>query len=214
MAIAVGTQVHGLRGDFKRTLEGSDEAIRLGTASGFPLWNAIGKIVGGWARAQMGETDGACDRIREGLAELNAMEFRQFSSRFRILLCETQALANAVEDALATVEEALESDPDELLYRPSALRLRGELKLKRTPGGRMGFQLAERDFREAIKLAQEMGAKSLELRAVTGLARLLSDTGRRDEGRATLGEIYNWFTEGFDTLDLKDAKALLDELVA
>jgi len=75
-------------------------------------------------------------------------------------------------------------------------------------------QLAEADFREAIALAQKMSAKAWELRAATSLARLLRDTGRRDEARAILSEIYNWFTEGFDTADLKDAKALLDQLSA
>jgi len=74
--------------------------------------------------------------------------------------------------------------------------------------------LAEADFREAIALAQKMSAKAWELRATMSLARLLRDTNRHDEARAMLGDIYNWFTEVFDTADLKDAKALLDELSA
>jgi predicted ATPase len=73
---------------------------------------------------------------------------------------------------------------------------------------------AEADFREAIALAQKMQAKSWELRATTSLSRLLASQGKRDEARAMLADIYNWFTEGFDTADLKDAKALLDELSA
>jgi predicted ATPase len=72
--------------------------------------------------------------------------------------------------------------------------------------------LAEADFPEAIALAQKMSAKAWELRATTSLARLLRDTGRRDKARTTVAEIYGWFTEGFDTADLKDAKVLLDEL--
>jgi predicted ATPase len=72
--------------------------------------------------------------------------------------------------------------------------------------------LAEADFREAIALAQNMGAKAWELRATMSLARLLASKGRRDEARATLAEIYNWFTEGFNTADLKEAQALLEEL--
>ena len=67
-------------------------------------------------------------------------------------------------------------------------------------------------FRNAIDIAQRQSAKSWELRATVSLARLLRDTNRRDEARTMLAEIYNWFTEGFDTADLKDAKALLDEL--
>jgi len=74
------------------------------------------------------------------------------------------------------------------------------------------LEQAEAGFREAIDLARSMGARAWELRATMSLARLLRDTDRREEARTTLGEIYNWFTEGFDTADLKNAKALLDEL--
>jgi len=96
---------------------------------------------------------------------------------------------------------------DELLNRPETLRLRGQLRLK------LGqLEQAEAGFREAIDLARSMGARAWELRATMSLARLLRDTDRREEARTTLGEIYNWFTEGFDTADLKNAKALLDEL--
>jgi Flp pilus assembly protein TadD len=86
------------------------------------------------------------------------------------------------------------------------LRIRGELRL--TQGQ---TELAEADFREAIALAQSMSAKSWELLAAS-LGRLLRDTGLRNEARTMLAEIYNWFTEGFDTADLKDTQALLDEL--
>ena len=72
--------------------------------------------------------------------------------------------------------------------------------------------MAEIDFRESLVLARSMNAKSWELRSAISLAGLLRDAGRRDEARAMLAEIYSWFTEGFDTADLKDAKALLDEL--
>jgi predicted ATPase len=71
---------------------------------------------------------------------------------------------------------------------------------------------AENSFRTSIEIARRQGAKSPELQATTSLARLLAKQGRRDEGRAMLSEIYGWFTEGFDTADLKDAKALLDQL--
>jgi predicted ATPase len=72
--------------------------------------------------------------------------------------------------------------------------------------------LAAADFQEAIALARRMGAKSFELRATMSLAQMLDRQGRRDEARTMLANIYNWFTEGFDTADLKDAKVLLDEL--
>ena len=90
---------------------------------------------------------------------------------------------------------------------PKRSRLRGQLRLKTGQP-----ELAEADFRGAIALAQKMSAKAWELRASMSLARLLRDSGRCDEARTMLAEIYGWFTEGFDTADLKDAKALLDEL--
>src|SRR5205823_5471642 len=128
-------------------------------------------------------------------------------SRVTAGLTEAQEREGAIVDALATVEQALQVNPDELVYRPETLRLRGELRLKQAQ-----TELGQADFREAIVLAQKMGAKAWELRATMSLARLLAKRGRRDEARAMLAEIYNWFTEGFDTRDLKDAKALLDEL--
>ena len=122
-------------------------------------------------------------------------------------LAAAQERDGAIVDALETVEQALQANPDELVHRPEILRLRGELRLKQGD-----TELAEAGFREAIALARKMGAKAWELRATTSLARLLAKQGRRDEARAMLAEIYGWFTEGFDTADLKDAKALLDEL--
>ena len=89
--------------------------------------------------------------------------------------------------------------------------VKGELLLAQNPSD---VAEAERCFRTAIEIARRQSARSAELRATTSLARLLDEQGRRDEARTMLAEIYNWFTEGFDTADLKDAKALLDELGA
>ena len=122
-------------------------------------------------------------------------------------LGEAQTLGGKFADALITIEEALQANPEELINRPNALTCRGELRLK------LGqTESAEADFRDAIALAQRMQANAWELRATISLARLLAKQGRRDEAQAMLADIYGWFTEGFDTADLKDAKALLDEM--
>jgi Flp pilus assembly protein TadD len=122
-------------------------------------------------------------------------------------LAEAQALDGKIDDALVTIEQALRANPEELVFRPNILTCRGELRFQ------IGqIESAEADFREAIALAQEMQAKAWELRATMSLARMLDRQGRRDEARTMLAAIYNWFTEGFDTPDLLDAKALLDEL--
>jgi class 3 adenylate cyclase/tetratricopeptide (TPR) repeat protein len=214
IAVGIGTQVYGLRGDFKRTLEAAQEAVQLGETLGFPLWTAIGKIVGAWARARMGEVNDAPDQIQEGLAALKNIGFHELLSRFLTLLCEVQALAGLVDAAFLTAEQALEANPDELLYRPYTLRLRGELNSKLCSAEGSRLTLPEQDFREGIRIARLMSGKSEELRASISLAKLLRDMDRGAEARAMLGEIYNWFTEGFDTADLKEAKALLDELAS
>jgi tetratricopeptide (TPR) repeat protein len=214
VAFAVSTRSYhyGLRGDFKLSLEDGEETLRLGAASGTPLISAVGKIRIAEARGHMGEAGDAADRIREVLAEFDALKFYLARRAFLCELCEVQALAGAIEEALVTVEQALQNYPDELLYLPETLRLRGELRLRSGSGGARHYESAERDFRQAIELARGMRAKSIELRATMSLARLIASQGRRDEARMMLADIYNWFTEGFDTADLKDAKALLDQL--
>ena len=122
-------------------------------------------------------------------------------------LAEAQAGAGAVSDALATVEQALQTNPNELVFQPYLLTVRGSLRHAQGQTER-----AAGDFHEAIALAQQMGAKMLELRATMSLARLLAQQGQREESRTMLVKIYGWFTEGFDTADLREAKALLEEL--
>jgi predicted ATPase len=118
--------------------------------------------------------------------------------------------ARRTDEGLAIIGEALARSVASGLRRNEAElhRLKGELLLRT----RAPVHEAQDWFRRAIATAQRQQAKSLELRATTSLARLLRETGHRDEARTMLAEIYNWFTEGFDTADLKDAKALLDEL--
>jgi tetratricopeptide (TPR) repeat protein len=122
-------------------------------------------------------------------------------------LAESCEYSGAITDAFEAIEGALRQNPDELIFRPYILQLRGEMRLKEKQIDR-----AETDLRESIALAQRMGAKAFELRSTMSLAQLLRDTRRRDEASTILAQIYNWFTEGFDTADLKEAKALLDEL--
>ena len=110
------------------------------------------------------------------------------------------------------MERALQAPPEGLLWRPELLRLRGEIRLQRDRASKTLFEMAEQDFCAAIDAARGMTAKSDELRATISLARLLRHTNRHDEACAMLTEVYGWFTEGFDTADLRDARKLLDEL--
>jgi class 3 adenylate cyclase/tetratricopeptide (TPR) repeat protein len=161
----------------------------------------------GWARAQLGRAGEGVALIRQGVAGFAEIGIRLGMTLHLMSLARAQALDGMIDDALVTIEEALQANPQELAYRPDALTCRGELRL--TVGQ---TELAEADFRAAIALAQKMQAKAWELRATMSLARLLAQQGKRDEARAMLADIYGWFTEGFDTADLKDARALLEQL--
>jgi predicted ATPase len=163
----------------------------------------------GLARAELGHTADGVALLRQALADVTEKGSRWEITKLLTYLAEAQALDGAVADALRTIDDALQANPQELVFRPETLRVRGELRLRQGDRG-----LAEADFREAILLAKKLGAKAWELRATVSLARLLAKQGKRNEARAMLAEIYGWFTEGFDTADLKDAKALLDELGA
>jgi hypothetical protein len=118
-------------------------------------------------------------------------------------------LVPKVHDALATIEQALQVNPAELSWRPEVIRIRGELwfRLRQT-------EAAEADFRDAIALAQKTGAKAWEMRAAMSLARLFKARRDSDKAREVLTALYASFNEGFDTADLKDARALLGELDA
>jgi tetratricopeptide (TPR) repeat protein len=193
--------------EYEQAEELSTRALKLSEKHQFPQFAAYSRCILGHARAQLGRASEGIGLIHEGIAGLLKAGSGVGISRFRAFLAVAQSLDGEVADALATVEQALQTNPDELVYRPEILRIRGELRLKIGQS-----ELAETDFREAIALAQSMSAKAWELRATMSLARLLDKQGNRDEARTILAEIYNWFTEGFDTADLKDARALLEEL--
>ncbi len=160
----------------------------------------------GWAMAQQGNADEGIALIRSGLDSYVTLGFRLDTFTLR-LLSEAQACAGQLEEALDTIQAATAAIGTMQITLPSLFWWRGELHLRCGDAN-----LADHDFREAVFAARRIGSKTYELRAATSLARLLDKQGKRGEAHATLAEIYNWFTEGFDTADLKDAKSLLDEL--
>jgi predicted ATPase len=185
----------------------ASQALAISEEHRFPIPGNQARSMLGWARAQLGRAGEGVALIRQGLAGLAEVGNRRDITHILTSLAEAQDLDDKIDDALSTIGEALQANPEELYFRPETLRIRGNLRLK------LGqTELAEADFREAIALAQKMSAEAWELRATMSLARLLASQDRRDEARTMLGEIYNWFTEGFDTRDLIEAKALLGEL--
>jgi len=147
----------------------------------------------------------------EGLDALRAARAELLRPYFLCLLAEVCMAAGRFDESLIALMEALTAanEHEVRFYEPETYRLKGELLSRQDQSNTNEVQ---RWFELAIETARKQSAKSLELRATTSLARLLASQGRRDEARAMLADIYNWFTEGFDTADLKDAKALLDEL--
>jgi len=184
-------------------------ALEISEKDNFPLFTSLSRCFLALARAQLGRATEGVALLRQGISGMLAVGARLGITVRTPDLAEAQEREGAIVDALATVDEALKVNPGELVHQPEILRLRGEMRLKQGQ-----TELAETGFREAVSVARSMGAKAWELRATMSLARLLREIGRGDEARSMLAEIYGRFTEGFDTADLKDAKALLDELGA
>ena len=193
--------------------EAAERLIAIGTDYGIADWLDWGNCLHGWAVAAQGHPEEGITQLREGLAPLQARGNETWRPYFRCLLAEAYMEANRLDDALGGLREAqATADKNEdREHKAEIHRLKGELLLRQDD-----YNTAEAQscFERAIEIARKQSAKSWELRATTSLARLLAKQGNRDEARTMLAEIYNWFTEGFDTADLKDAKALLEELQA
>jgi len=189
-----------------------NDGVAVASEHGFPLYAGAGRILQGWASAQRGEATTGIARIRDGLATFEATGARVFTPLFLTLQAEALALAGKIEEGLATLDDALAQAAvsGEHGWNAEIHRLRGELAA-RLP--HPDPAKAEDSFRTALAIAREQGTRGYELRAATSLARLWAEQGRRDEARDLLAPLYGWFTEGFDTADLKDAKTLLAELV-
>ncbi|MFQ5972389.1 MAG: AAA family ATPase [Alphaproteobacteria bacterium] len=187
------------------------EAISLCTEHGNPNYAAIANMLSGWAMAVEGEAKAGIGQIERGLADFKALGFNRRLPFYLALLADVLARAGKVDEGLDTVSKALElvERTGEHSWEAEIHRMRGELLLRASSGGGAG---AEACFERALAIAREQGTRSLELRAATSLARLWQTGARRDTARDLLAPVYNWFTEGFGTRDLKDAKALLDEL--
>ncbi len=196
-------------GEHKEAEPLAARALELSEKNQFPPEAAYSRVVLGQARALLGRTSEGIALIRRGIASELEVGARVSIPFDTTSLAMAQMLDGKIVEALETVEQALQANPDQLYSRPEAIRVRGELRLRQDQ-----IELAGADFYDAIEIARKIGAKAWELRAATSLARLLVKQDRRDEARTMLDEIYGWFTEGLDTADLKDAKALLDELDA
>jgi DNA-binding winged helix-turn-helix (wHTH) protein/tetratricopeptide (TPR) repeat protein len=195
--------------DAVRTREQAEAAIAIGSEHGIRSGEltAIGRR--GWSLVLEGRANEGLDDIRRALE--GREKFGTSDPSVIAMLVEAHLEMKQPAAGLQALEEAfcLVEPTGQRMYEPELYRLKGELLLLQ---GRSNAAQAEQSFRTAIEIARAQSAKSWELRATTSLARLLAKHHKRKEARAMLAEIYDWFTEGFDTADLKDAKVLLNEL--
>ena len=216
IALHFSSILHMFCGDGEGALKFADENVRLATDHGFQLLLPSAICFRGGALVELGQVEAGIAQLGEGLAALDALGAGA---------CQTMRLGwqaagygrlGRVEEGLEVVAEALAASArtGECFFEAELYRLRGDLLLKRDAQAAESKVEGEAEvsFRQALEIARRQQAKSWELRAATSLSRLLASQHRRDESHALLAEIYNWFTEGFDTADLKEAKALLDEL--
>jgi predicted ATPase len=215
LALAGSSHVDDLRGETIAASKFADAMFHLAHEQGFRGFLALATALRGMALVAGGHAEEGIGQLREGL-DHSAGAFEDMRTRFLASLAEGYGLAGRVDEGLAVLAEAmaLVESTGVCFYEAELNRIKGELTLKRPQAGSNSEvqEEAESFFRQAIEVARRQSAKSWELRETMSLARLLAKQGRRDEARAMLAEIYGWFTEGFDTADLKDAKALLDEL--
>jgi predicted ATPase len=210
-ALPFASIVYQLLGDAAALREVTASMIALSTEHGFSQWLAFGRIFDGWIQAEQGRDEVGIAQLRREIGEYRAMGNHLWVPCFLSLLVSAYLKYGAVGEALAAVGDALTTGDatGSRLWDAEFHRLEGELLLARDPAA--GPE-AERAFRQAIDLAREHHTKSWELRAATSLSRLWLRQGKRPEAARQLAEIYGWFTEGFDTADLREARMLLDDL--
>jgi predicted ATPase len=210
-ALYFAATVSYLRRDALKTYEFAGAAVRLCNEGGFPFWLGLCKSLSGWAHVVLEGSPTGIEQIRRGLSEYMALGARLERPLCLMLLADAHLRSDQIEEGIEAVTEAVAAATEmgHGTFQSELFRLRGELLSKASPSEEAGSQ---NDFRQSVEIARRQKAKSWELRATTSLARLLAKLGKRDDARAMLADIYNWFTEGFDTADLKEAKALLKEL--
>jgi predicted ATPase len=205
---AFASQLHR---DMPVVYEHADAAVALSTEQGFPLWAAQGTSYRGWALVMQGQGEAGMAQVRQGIADWRATGAAVWVPCLCTLLADVCAHLGHAADGLQALAEAhtLVEQYEECWWEAEVCRLRGVLLL-RQPGTPQAE--AEAWLQRALDVARRQEAKALELRAVMSLSRLWQQQGKRAEARALLAPIYGWFTEGFDTADLQEAKTLLEAL--
>jgi predicted ATPase len=203
--------IYQCRRDVLAVYEQAEAAVALSAKQGFPQWAALGTNLRGWALTMQGQGKAEMAQVRQGITAWRATGATLFVPYLCTVLAEVCDHLGHTEDGLQALAEAhtLVEQHEERYWEAEVHRLRGVLLLRQPVPPQAE---AEAWLQRALDVARRQEAKSLELRAAMSLSRLWQQQDKRAEARTLLAPIYGWFTEGFDTADLQEAKALLDEL--
>jgi adenylate cyclase len=202
---------HHIRREVGRVLERAEEAIEIAEKQGFPYWLGLAMVLRGWARAESGAGRSALEEILQGIEYGASSGTRIGGCRMLGIVAEARRHAGLLDEALSTLDVALAlaAETGSRFWEAELHRLRGETLLERDPAAEAA---AERCLEHAAAVAKAQQAHTLELRAISSLARLRRGQGRGQTAAALLVGSYGWFREGFDTPDLREARELLSEL--
>lgn len=210
-ALSFAAIFHQMRREAQATLERAEAVISLSADFDIPLWRAWGMVPKGWALVEQGGTEAGIDSISWGMDTAQTMGAELFHPYFLGLLAEAYGKIGKPQEGCPVLTKALAlvAQNEERWYEAELHRLKGELLIQQSLDN---CAEAESCFQKALEVSRHQQAKSLELRAAMSRARLWQSQGKRTEAHTLLAPVYEWFTEGFDTADLKDATSLLDEL--
>jgi predicted ATPase len=217
-ALNMAAWLHQFRRERQAVQDRAGVLLALSSEQGFARYLVLGTLWRDSGLAEQGQGEEGVARLRQDLVAYRATGSEIYRPYWLALLAEAYGQVGRAEEGLTALAEALAvvDKTGERWYEAELYRLKGELTLQQFKVQGSKFKEAEAEaeacFLKAIEVARRQSAKSLELRAVMSLSRLWQQQGKKDEARQMLAEIYNWFTEGFDTKDLQEAKALLEEL--
>jgi predicted ATPase len=210
-ALSFAAWLHQFRGEGPRAQELAEAAVTLSTEQGFTYYVAMGMILRGAALAEQGQAEEGVAQMRQGLRAAQAQGAALSRPHYLALLARAYGKGGHAEEGLRVLAEALMlvHTTAEHWWEAELYRLKGELLLMCAAEN---LTEAEASFHQALTLARRQQARSLELRAAMSLSRLWQQQGKRAEASMLLAPVYGWFTEGFDTADLQEARTLLEEL--
>jgi predicted ATPase len=212
--------LHQRRGEPQEALAQIEASLRLAHQQGFPFFVALGMVFQGAALVQQGHSEAGIQQLRQGIAAYKAIGTELILPFFLSLLAAAYGRSGRADVGLEVLEEALAlvNTTGERLCEADLYRLKGEFFLQAeaqslaSRGDNPHAAEAEALFQQALTIARHQGARSWELRVAISLSRLWQQQGKHTAAYALLAPVYGWFTEGFDTADLQEARALLEVL--